>query len=79
MKVSWIERQNSATSAICACLFSNQNFSPVFLELRNLAAELVDGWMAIIRSQSVSNNSPAGTSWFFLWSNGQSLMDLSHS
>ncbi|XP_011607663.1 serine/threonine-protein phosphatase 1 regulatory subunit 10 isoform X1 [Takifugu rubripes] len=38
-------------------------------DLRNLAAELVDGWMAIIRSQSVSNNSPAGTSWFFLRSN----------
>lgn len=79
MRVSWIERENSATPAICACLFSNQNFSPVFLDLRNLAAELVDGWMAIIRSQSVSNNSPAGTSWFFLRNNGQSLIHLSHS
>uniref|UniRef100_H3CJA3 Protein phosphatase 1, regulatory subunit 10 n=1 Tax=Tetraodon nigroviridis TaxID=99883 RepID=H3CJA3_TETNG len=28
-------------------------------DLRNLASELVDGWMAIIRSQSVSNSSPA--------------------
>lgn len=76
MRVSWIEREKSAASAICARLFSNQNFSPVFLDLRNLAAELVDGWMAIIRSQSVSNNSPAGTGWFFLWSNGHGFRCL---
>ncbi len=35
----------------------------LFLDLRKLASVLVDGWMATIRSQSVSSsgNSPAGT------------------
>lgn len=34
----------------------------LFLELRKLASVLVDGWMATIRSQSVSSSgSPAGT------------------
>ncbi|CAF94243.1 unnamed protein product, partial [Tetraodon nigroviridis] len=37
-------------------------------DLRNLASELVDGWMAIIRSQSVSNSSPAGTGCLLLCS-----------
>lgn len=38
-----------------------QEFSSGVSDLRTLASELVDGWMAIIRSQSVSNSSPAGT------------------
>lgn len=60
MRVSWIECETSRTSKFYVCGFSTEVL--VFLDLRNLASELVDGWMAIIRSQSVSNNSPAGTS-----------------
>lgn len=39
----------------------------LFVELRKLAAVLVDGWMATIRSQSVSGSatSPAGTDLLF--------------
>lgn len=39
----------------------------LFVELRKLAAVLVDGWMATIRSQSVSasTTSPAGTDLLF--------------
>lgn len=42
-------------------VYLQHKFSSGLSDLRTLASELVDGWMAIIRSQSVSNSSPAGT------------------
>lgn len=56
----WAERRDIRFLGSGACVFDREILSAL-LDLRNLASELVDGWMAIIRSQSVSNSSPAGT------------------
>lgn len=68
LRVSWIVHQKSKPF-----LFFRQQHVPnwnsclFLLDLRKLASVLVDGWMAIIRSQSVSSssNSPAGTDRLF--------------
>lgn len=67
LKVSWLLQNQNYFDSVClfVCI---QLISPVFSDLRKLASVLVDGWMATIRSQSVSgsNNSPAGTDAYII-------------
>lgn len=67
LRVRWIVHQKSQLFSIDSSMFPTEILLFYFSELRKLASVLVDGWMATIRSQSVSSsgNSPAGIDPFF--------------